>query len=219
MGEGLCGALASLDLSGNAIGDSAHVLFGANGPKLIELSLADAGVGASLAGVIGSSERASLLERLDLSGNRMSLGAIASLAGSRALSNLEHLDLSRTGLGDDGLSLIARAFPRLVSLGLRDDGITPEGLAAFLERAQLPRLAYLDVSENALGPEGASRLASSRPAVGEPLGGIGGLAGIRAVDCGFSEDHRQALIERAPHLAVHISGRAGEGEVPPRKTS
>ena len=137
-----------LDLSGNQIGDAAERLVGRS---FEELALGDAGLSPRVVVSLVTDDAATSLRRLDLSGNPLSLSAVAAIAGSKTLGNLEVLNLSNTGLGDEGAALIARSrtLRSLVSLRMRDDGITPNGLSTFLDELQLPRIGAIDLD----GPE------------------------------------------------------------------
>lgn len=118
------GALGHLDLSGTGIGDrGAIALAAAPLHGLRELSLARCDLGPS--------------------------GA-AALATAPWFSGLVALDLGANNLGDDGvLALAAAVGPALERLTLRKTGLTPHG-ARVLTASPAPRLARLDVTDNAL---------------------------------------------------------------------
>ncbi len=179
--------LVELDASENRIGETVLARLGG----IRRLSLRDVDLDASQAGALPFAD----LESLDLAGNALGLNTIAVLAGSTALSSL---DLSRTGLGDSGLTLIARGrtMESLRSLGLANDGITPDGLAVLLESERTIRLASIDLSDNPLGPDGARRLADSVL--------ISRLTRIRARNCGFTSDCIETLQASAQAARIDV---------------
>jgi Ran GTPase-activating protein (RanGAP) involved in mRNA processing and transport len=164
-------SLTSLDASGNRAGSASLARMGG----IRRLVLRDVHLDPAMIGMIATAER----ESLDLAGNALTLAALTVIAGSLAL---EHLDLSRTAIGDAGVALLARGatMSSLVSLRLANDGITPEGLDALLSSERTVRLAAIDLSDNPLGSEGAKQLAES------PL--LPRLTRIYVRNCGFTPE-------------------------------
>jgi hypothetical protein len=156
--------LSTLDLSGNAIGDSGFAAIATNAfsqlPLLSVLKLGSTritpvSVPALLAILASVSPR---LTELHLGGNALGDAGVAALAYGLAQlhppSLLRRLDLSSTRMGDEGATAFAAALPllpHLDSLVLRLNVIGDAGIAALA--AALPslggQLRVLDVSRNA----------------------------------------------------------------------
>jgi Ran GTPase-activating protein (RanGAP) involved in mRNA processing and transport len=219
-GAAWIGSLGALDLSDNPIGDGFELLaprlsvrelrIARTGidapleilPQLVELDASGSRTGAeALARMRGirrlalrdvelDPSSAGLLacdrESLDLAGNALTMAALMVLASA----SLERLDLSRTGIGDAGVALLARSptMSSLRSIHLVNDGMTPDGLEALLASERTDRLAAIDLSDNPLGPEGARLLAESKL--------LERLTRIRARNCGFTPEGIQILRDK-----------------------
>jgi uncharacterized protein (TIGR02996 family) len=93
---------------------------------------------------------------------------VAALAQSRYLGRLRHLGLYNNNVGDRGLEALATApwLGQLVSVNLANCGIGPEGIAALLQPYDghhgTLALRSLELSDNAIGDQGAFLLSRSR---------------------------------------------------------
>ena len=170
--------LASVNLSHNAVSSSGLLALLraslATDSALAELrlagnSIADDGLHESadaLGDVLGS---ACSLQRLSLAGNEglTARGLAPMLARLPTNTSLEHLTLSRTALGDDGLKALAQALvasngsSALHSLILAECGLTARAGTILADAAAaLGGVRVLSLRGNALGDEGALALAN-----------------------------------------------------------
>jgi uncharacterized protein (TIGR02996 family) len=148
-----------------------------------------AAIAARLPGLVRLTFNSSIPQSLAASGTR----ALATLSGLRSLA------LKGWRMADDSVrALWVGKFPVLASLGLRDCGIGPGGLAGLGDGSSLPALEQLDLGQNAIGDAGAiavSRATSwtnlrwlglARNVIGEPgaaaLAGADHLAALKALD-------------------------------------
>jgi Ran GTPase-activating protein (RanGAP) involved in mRNA processing and transport len=183
-----CTGLQSLNLCDNQIGAAGIEVLATSGhlSRLTELYLSDSPIttaGAkALAAAFPNLERLWLwkcnlgraevdalaqtggwprLRRLDLGNNKLTGPAVAALADSPLMDNVESLDLSfNHELTDPGLVALAAA-PRcrnLVELDLQSTGVGDEGAQALLESPYVSKLAYLIVSSTRMGNGVKSRL-------------------------------------------------------------
>jgi uncharacterized protein (TIGR02996 family) len=131
------------------------------------------------------------LKRLDLSGNRITAGALASLVAAPALAGVEDLDLSDNNLGPEGVRALAAArLPHLHSLHLLRTRPETEGVRALVGADFFPELRSLSLGGNNLGPA-AGRLLADGP--GENL---------RVLDLRENKlaDRGAAALAASPHL-------------------
>lgn len=154
-------SLRRLDLAGNRIGPTGvRELAGSRflgGLRELGLSGNDAG-GEGLAALLAAPWVGNLTA-LDLTDNGLAAAEVPAVAAV-PFPELAALDLSRNSLGEDGAEELAKAefLPRLRRLALSRCGLGPVG-AEVLFVGRLASLTDLDVSFNAVGPDGASALA------------------------------------------------------------
>jgi hypothetical protein len=86
----------------------------------------------------------------------------AALAHEAAI-DLRQLDISRTGIGDKGLAVIASSphLKTLESLWASEIGAGDEGARVLANSATLRLHGFLDLQGNQIGPDGVAALASS----------------------------------------------------------
>jgi uncharacterized protein (TIGR02996 family) len=156
--------LTDLNLTDNPITTAgAKALAGATAfPDLEWLSLWGCCLGRSEAEALAQTRREwPRLRHLRLGSNKLTGVAVAALADSPLLDNVESLDLSfNNELTDNGLVALA-ASPRcrnLVELDLQYTSVGDEGARALLESAHLSKLAYLIVSNTRIGNGAKYRL-------------------------------------------------------------
>ena len=132
-----CAQLATLDLTGNAIGS------------------------AAVQALAGSAQLQPAVLRL--ASCELSRASVEALAKAPWLAELEELDLGGNQLRDPGALALAQVpFSRLRRLALASCGIGRDGARALLRSPHLARLRQLRLHENALGDAGALALARSR---------------------------------------------------------
>lgn len=147
------------------------------------------------------------LTRLDLHDNPMTEDVADALADAlRAQRGLRCLNLTDTGLGDEGVATIASAIadccPDLEELHLELNEITAAGAAALASALpRLPALRILDLKENELEDEGAIALAPVRTRGGVWLGVVFGF-GERLFSRGVGEQGAEdgAVGVLTPHM-------------------
>ena len=95
--------------------------------------------------------------------NQLTPADAAWLANSPQLTGLRRLDLSYNNLHSSGVrALLGSPFlTELTHLYLRGVGIEQTGAVSLAAAAQFPRLAVLDLENNALGDEGARAFAEA----------------------------------------------------------
>jgi Ran GTPase-activating protein (RanGAP) involved in mRNA processing and transport len=174
------------------------------------------------------------LQRLELERKGLTPIGAAALAAAMSDGELEELSVARNdALGDDGTAalLAAGAGRGLQSLDAGGCGLTPRAGAALAPLlATAAQLRALVLSDNALGPEGASRPYRARDARPTCLTHVSptgcaalaaGLAAARSLrelelnDCGAGDDGAAALGNALPgsSLARLSLARCGVGAV------
>ncbi|MEZ4248464.1 MAG: globin domain-containing protein [Polyangiales bacterium] len=234
--------LRRLDLSRNGLGREGLQLLLASQhlDDLRELDLSSNALGATGAMLLASAPFVRRLERLMVSDDQLGDAGVAALLGSphlgglRALAiaqnevtasgatlfasappQLESLDLSLNPLGDAGAEAAAEALRRLRIETLRVAGASlgANGVAALLRAG---RLLSLDASQNAIGPDGALRLANAVGSLEQLalagcnlgprgaralLGAPGRLRDLDLASNALGDDGATALVAAAPNLA------------------
>ncbi|MCB9764670.1 MAG: hypothetical protein H6739_33150 [Alphaproteobacteria bacterium] len=166
------------------------------------LDLRDQGVdAAALAKHLADPEAARWIA-LDLAMNPLGPTGARVLAACRSLMTLAILDLSTTGLGDDGAAALSHAtLPALRWLDLSTNGVGPEGAAHLARMTTLVELRALRFAgtadawepgtpEHFLGPEGAAALAGTPhlmnlEALALPLHALGDAGAAAIADSPF----------------------------------
>lgn len=145
--------LEVLDLSSVELGDTAlrRLLHGPAAPEgLRHLTISVNGVSdRSLAEIVAGLE-VPRLTRLVCHGHEVSTATMAAIAASRALDDLQHLDLAHCWFGDAGVTALARSehLPALRSLDLASTECSAPGLAALGASDLGARLVSLSLSHN-----------------------------------------------------------------------
>jgi hypothetical protein len=144
--------LEVLDLYGVELGDTdlRRLLHGPTSEKLRHLTISVNGVpDRSLADIVEGLE-VPRLTRLVCHGRQASTATAEAIAASRALDDLQHLDLGRCPLGDAGVTALARSkhLPALRSLDLGSTRCGAPGLAALGASDLGARLVSLSLCHN-----------------------------------------------------------------------
>lgn len=131
-------------------------------PRLTTLDLSGNRLNTALLGALTESKVLGAVEDLDLSDNHLALNGLAVLAAAR-LPNLRALHLARTGPTLAGVAALTGAsfFPELRILSLGGNNLGPEP-ALDLAGAPAANLRVLDLSDNRTGDTGALALAQSK---------------------------------------------------------
>lgn len=153
-GSEVLGEIEALDLSGNAISDSALAQIILAMAKPMTIAARDTGAGLLTTEAIADTPATQLMAGLDLSNNRVDARAAIALARAEGLGRLAHLQLSSNPLGDEGAQALADSpmFPTLRQLTLARCGIGPLGIAALAQSPHLTTLRSLDIRENTIDP-------------------------------------------------------------------
>jgi uncharacterized protein (TIGR02996 family) len=162
--------LRSLDISGNAVGDSgvrsitrSRYLTGLHTLRIRDNSIGDAGV-VELAGSALLARMLSRCPRLDLRQNAIGPAGAQALASSLHLRRANGLDLSGNVIGDAGAIALAGSeyLTGLRRLRLRQNHIGDGGATALAASGLMTRLAFLDLSANRLTQRGVDALWANR---------------------------------------------------------
>lgn len=154
--------LHTLNLSGSLIeGSMRSFAMSGRFPRLQELHLVGARLDSHGLEVLAQSELAPLrVLRLDY--NAVEWGGMYQLVRAPWSTSLRILGVSRTGIGDMGLTEIAGAsWGALESLDATACGATAEGVRALAQTETLRSLERLTLSDNEIGDAGAAELAES----------------------------------------------------------
>src|SRR5262249_47834001 len=146
--------LTELNLDDNPITTAgAKALAGADFANLEWLSLWGCNLGRAEAEALAQTGEWPRLRRLRLGSNKLSGAAVAALAGSPLLDNVESLTLPFIHELDDAGLVALAASPRcrnLVELDLQCTSVGDEGARALVESPHLSKLAYLTVSSTGM---------------------------------------------------------------------
>lgn len=159
--------LETLDLSENYIGVTGYAAL-ANSPSLHNikhLNLSTCPISETSMSVLTSATHMGNLERLEMASCRMDADCASALAAWSPPPPLKHLDLSDNKMGDGGMFALAGSslLSAIRELGLRNNQITELAFEAFFGAdAPLRNLRTLDISNNALGKQGAHALAETQ---------------------------------------------------------
>jgi Ran GTPase-activating protein (RanGAP) involved in mRNA processing and transport len=160
--ENPCRRLKRLRLSLSLSDDSISRLFA--GPAFTSLEELDFGGELLTLKGVQTVAAAPALKRLkSLRISNHPLPGIAKAIGKAAFwSGLQHLEVARCALGDDGLSDLINAGPsRLKTLRLDNNDITAAGIRSLAESRLLRTLDSLSLWGNAIGDAGVTALANS----------------------------------------------------------
>jgi uncharacterized protein (TIGR02996 family) len=226
LGSEYLSGLRELRLKGDRLRDEAGFAPASAGHlrRLSGLSLESLNLGAAGLRALAEAPHLSGLTRLSLKGP-YGLGAgIEALASASFLPNLRELELGRCGVADSELRFLAGCAGLSGLCKLRvanpycDWKVGPQGARA-LAAGRLSALAELDLSEHAIGDEGAAALAGSAalsrlevlkldrngigPAGARALAASKHLSGLRALDLGQNRIGGEGLsaLAASPHLA------------------
>ena len=124
------------------------------------LRLSGLGLGPDLARVLARSTATGELLALDVSDNDLGPRGAETLARATGLARLQELDLAGNDIGDAGARSLASTKLHLKSLNLSGNGITGAGVKTLGTGALLRGLSSLDLTMNAIQPDGARALAN-----------------------------------------------------------
>ncbi len=187
LGSANLSGLRTLDIAQNDLSASAVSLIGDAPPQLEHLDLSRNPLGAAGATSLAESLRrlrirhlavsgcnldgralaellhaATRLESLDAADNPIGTDGARLIAQVATTAQLEHLDLSRCGLGRAGLASLLDGVGSLRRLALSSNRLGDEGASLLVAYApRLPRLERLELDDDDLGPEAAAALAAS----------------------------------------------------------
>jgi uncharacterized protein (TIGR02996 family) len=185
----------SLDVGGcSALCNSPHLR------QLSELTLSSCGLTAPALRALLSPSFTLPLTALSLEHNEVSRAATEILVAWPGLACVRKLNLDRNPLGDEGLAVLARSpcLGELRELSLRQCGLTTTGLR-HVARAQLPRIASLDVSCNdGIGDTGLLAICESS-----------GLSSLRTL-----RHSRYRIHGMRPRTLAALNARFGPGHNP-----
>jgi hypothetical protein len=158
-------SLTSLNLAGNAIGDTGTQVL-AESPHLNNLTSLDLSlnaIGKDGAQALANSPYLINLRLLDLFMNDVGAEGANALAKSPYLKNLTSLHLARNNIGEDGAKALAKSpyLKKLSSLDLSLNAVGDGGVGALAKSFCLTNLTSLDLFLNDIGFEGAKALAES----------------------------------------------------------
>jgi uncharacterized protein (TIGR02996 family) len=127
-------------------------------PKLRRLTLARSGVTASGIASLGALP----LVELSLLGNTIDMRGMTALLEASFIDMLEALELSHTGIGNAGLTALAKAAPpRLSNLRVKEVGEADAGIIALADSRLAGQLESLALSDNRFGVKAAMALANA----------------------------------------------------------
>jgi len=152
-------------LSSNPIGDEGfHIISESLSIGLTDLSLSNCGLTSSssdtLLTVVSLSPS---LRSLDLSCNQLGPNGCAEMVEWMMTQHkdsfaLRYLELSTTGLGDEGFLRLVPILSSLNHLGVSGNAITSAGLEAVMNSNQMIQLKTLNLANNAIGEPGLHAL-------------------------------------------------------------
>jgi uncharacterized protein (TIGR02996 family) len=155
------GELRSLSIGRNRVGDrgAERLAWSSRFRNLTSLDLSDNTIGDTGARAIASSSNLANLEALELRHNELSRAGLGALCGSTALTHLSQLGLGLNYVG----ALQERDPPApgkvaLKALDLSENALTPEGMRMLTHLPGLGELSRLVLSNNGLGNAGATTL-------------------------------------------------------------
>ena len=158
------GRLGILAINGESLSASGRVPFGTRVlPNLEQLWMASCQVSPDTLRGFGACGLLAQLKLLHLVNEPLSQETIqALLDGHSGPYRLEVLTLVNTGIGDEGVKLLARSdrFPKLWNLDLSLVGMTDVGAEAILNAPWADQLERLELVQNALSPAMHDRLQS-----------------------------------------------------------
>jgi Leucine-rich repeat (LRR) protein len=237
LSDGLLPSVARLDLSGAGLSGSASrtlwtevLLCPRLAPQLTALALRNNSIGRSEAEILRQCFASlPVLERLDLSENRLGPEEIETMFGGRAeegggywrgLTALRTLDLREANLnrkrkGRSGASALAEAlcaggggggFPRIQRLGLRGNALSTQSLELLCEALSVRWVALSALSP---GDSGGSEDGGSGGGGGDGDGGGGGVSGLEASVAGVNLSAGSAANPATPrvtrtHMHTHL---------------
>jgi Ran GTPase-activating protein (RanGAP) involved in mRNA processing and transport len=136
----------------------------ANLPSLRSLNMGQNYMGAQAGEVFAKAKNWSALRDLDLANNALTSEGVHALCNAPFFSELESLNLGLNRTGDEGVgALLDASPPQLQKLGLEHNGITDQGVDALIGSTLLPRLRTLDLRDNEISPEALARLRKAHP--------------------------------------------------------
>lgn len=160
---GKLGHVRRLTLAGQGLGKKAVALL-RDMPELHSLDLSDNGLGAVEALALAESlSRFDTLRDVRLGGNEFSAESMRAIVQALAKhTELERLDVSRTGLGTDGVRSIVDELPvSLQWLAVNENAIGSAGLRLLCTRGPRQRLERLLLASNGIGVAGMRALAAA----------------------------------------------------------
>ena len=157
------GELRSLVIGRNRVGDrgAERLAWSSRFCNLTSLDLSDNTIGDTGALAIAGSSNLSKLESLELRHNEMSRAGLGSLCASNTLTRLGQLGLGLNYVGShQEWEPPVGGRVALKSLDLSENALTPEGMTMLTHLPGLSDLRRLVLSNNGLGNEGAGTIAN-----------------------------------------------------------
>lgn len=164
----LLARLDALDVRNNRLYDDGclHLAGSPHLARLRRLGVRGSGIGARGVAALVESAGLPALEALDLGQNRTYFFFRGSqFLGSPQLRRIRSLDLGLSGLGDEGMAVLAGTvhLSELRSLAAANTTLTDRGVRSLTASPYLTELEELELSGNYFGPE-AARLLADWPA-------------------------------------------------------
>jgi len=191
----LLAGMRSLRLSAFTVtGRVAAALAAAPALALVEeLHLGGCAIDDDGAAALAASGHLATLRRLDLSHNRIGPAGARAIAASPHLARLEHFDLGGNPLGPDGAAALLESghLAALRDLAIASVGADGRAVEALIAGPVAPRLRWLDLRSNPLGPDAPARLARAES-----------LAGLEALDLRYTGNPDDGLVALAGSAAL-----------------
>jgi len=128
-----------------------------------EMNVGGSRCGDKVVGDLVQSRWASYFVDLDLHDCLLTAAGVKAILNSPHVSHVQRLTLANNEIGDDGLSLFAKAtsLPNLAALNLMETKVGDKGVESLAKSDCVRNLSELDLRHNRIGPKGIGKLSAS----------------------------------------------------------